>query len=252
MKLLKSMIAFVILFLAANVNAQNQNKTQKPTIIFVHGLFADGSSWSEVIPTLLSNGYEVISVQNPTSSLAEDVAYTKRAIDRAAGPVILVGHSWGGFVITEAGNDPKVKGLVYVAALAPDKGETLAGLSATAPATELGKYLVQSNGYMTLSKEGVQKVFAEDLSLSQQDVVYATQNAANGKVFADTVTEAAWKTKPSWFVVAKSDKSLHPDLQRFFVKRMKAKSTEVDASHVVMISKPKEVLKMILEAANSK
>ena len=252
MKLLKSMIAFVILFLAANVNAQNQNKTQKPTIIFVHGLFADGSSWSEVIPTLLSSGYEVISVQNPTSSLAEDVAYTKRAIDRAAGPVILVGHSWGGFVITEAGNDPKVKGLVYVAALAPDKGETLAGLSATAPATELGKYLVQSNGYMTLSKEGVQKVFAEDLSLSQQDVVYATQNAANGKVFADTVTEAAWKTKPSWFVVAKSDKSLHPDLQRFFVKRMKAKSTEVDASHVVMISKPKEVLKMILEAANSK
>ena len=252
MKLLKSMIAFVILFVAANVNAQNQNKTQKPTIIFVHGLFADGSSWSEVIPTLLSNGYEVISVQNPTSSLAEDVAYTKRAIDRAAGPVILVGHSWGGFVITEAGNDPKVRGLIYVAALAPDKGETLAGLSATAPATELGKYLVQSNGYMTLSKEGVQKVFAEDLSLSQQDVVYATQNAANGKVFADTVTEAAWKTKPSWFVVAKSDKSLHPDLQRFFVKRMKAKSTEVDASHVVMISKPKEVLKMILEAANSK
>ena len=252
MKLLKSMIAFVILFVAANVNAQNQNKTQKPTIIFVHGLFADGSSWSEVIPTLLSNGYEVISVQNPTSSLAEDVAYTKRAIDRAAGPVILVGHSWGGFVITEAGNDPKVKGLVYVAALAPDKGETLAGLSATAPATELGKYLVQSNGYMTLSKEGVQKVFAEDLSPSQQDVVYATQNAANGKVFADTVTEAAWKTKPSWFVVAKSDKSLHPDLQRFFVKRMKAKSTEVDASHVVMISRPKEVLKMIFEAANSK
>ena len=252
MKLLKSMIAFVILFVAANVNAQNQNKTQKPTIIFVHGLFADGSSWSEVIPTLLSNGYEVISVQNPTSSLAEDVAYTKRAIDRAAGPVILVGHSWGGFVITEAGNDPKVKGLVYVAALAPDKGETLAGLSATASATELGKYLVQSNGYMTLSKEGVQKVFAEDLSPSQQDVVYATQNAANGKVFADTVSEAAWKTKPSWFVVAKSDKSLHPDLQRFFVKRMKAKSTEVDASHVVMISKPKEVLKLILEAANSK
>ncbi|RZJ38022.1 MAG: alpha/beta hydrolase [Chryseobacterium sp.] len=252
MKLLKSMIAFVILFVAANVNAQNQNKTQKPTIIFVHGLFADGSSWSEVIPTLLSSGYEVISVQNPTSSLSEDVAYTKRAIDRAAGPVILVGHSWGGFVITEAGNDPKVKGLVYVAALAPDKGETLAGLSATAPATELGKYLVQSNGYMTLSKEGVQKVFAEDLSPSQQDVVYATQNAANGKVFGDTVTEAAWKTKPSWFVVAKSDKSLHPDLQRFFVKRMKAKSTEVDASHVVMISKPKEVLRLILEAANSK
>ncbi len=252
MKLLKSMIAFVILFVAANVNAQNQNKTQKPTIIFVHGLFADGSSWSEVIPTLLSSGYEVISVQNPTSSLAEDVAYTKRAIDRAAGPVILVGHSWGGFVITEAGNDPKVRGLVYVAALAPDKGETLSGLSATAPATELGRYLVQSNGYMTLSKEGVQKVFAEDLSPSQQDVVYATQNAANGKVFGDTVSEAAWKTKPSWFVVAKSDKSLHPDLQRFFVKRMKAKSIEVDASHVVMISRPKEVLKLILEAASSK
>ena len=252
MKLLKSMIAFVILFVTANVNAQNKNNTQKPTIIFVHGLFADGSSWSEVIPTLLSSGYDVISVQNPTSSLAEDVAYTKRAIDRAAGPVILVGHSWGGFVITEAGNDPKVKGLVYVAALAPDKGETLPGLSATAPATELGKYFAQNNGYITLTREGVQKVFAEDLSPSQQDVVYATQNAANGKVFADTVTEAAWKTKPSWFVVAKSDKSLHPDLQRFFVKRMKAKSIEVDASHVVMISKPKEVLKLILEAANSK
>ncbi|MCU7616325.1 alpha/beta hydrolase [Chryseobacterium sp. PBS4-4] len=252
MKLLKSIIAFAILFLAVNVNAQNKDNSKKPTIIFVHGLFADGSSWSEVIPTLLATGYDVISVQNPTNSLAEDVAFTKRAIDRAAGPVILIGHSWGGFVITEAGNDPKVKGLVYVAALAPDKGETLPGLSATAPATELGKYFAQSNGYMTLTREGVQKVFAEDLSPSQQDVVYATQNAANGKVFADTVTEAAWKTKPSWFVVAKSDKSLHPDLQRFFVKRMKAKSIEVDASHVVMISKPKEVLKLILEAANSK
>lgn len=252
MKLLKSMIAFAILFVAANVNAQNKNNTQKPTIIFVHGLWADGSSWSEVIPTLLSSGYEVISVQNPTSSLAEDVAYTKRAIDRAAGPVILVGHSWGGFVITEAGNDPKVKGLVYVAALAPDKGETLPSLSAQAPAVELGKYMAQNNGYVTLTKEGVQKVFAQDLSATQQGVIYATQNAANSKVFADTVTEAAWKTKPSWYVVATSDKSIHPDLERFFAKRMKAKTIEVDASHVVMISKPKEVLKMILEAANSK
>jgi len=252
MRKFKLIIAFAMLFVVAAMDAQTTDKTKKPTIIFAHGLFADGSSWSEVIPPLLDAGYDVISVQNPTSSLAEDVAYTKRAIARTNGPIVLVGHSWAGFVITEAGNDPKVKALVYVAAYAPDKGETLPGLNATSGPIELGNYFVKNAGFITLSKEGVQKAFAADVTAKQQGVIYATQNAASENVFNDSVTEAAWKTKPSWYIVAKNDKAINPDLERFMAKRAKSTTLEVESSHVAMIAKPKQVLEMILQAAKQK
>src|SRR5262244_1901449 len=157
--------------------------SKKATIVFVHGLWADGSSWNKLINPLVDKGYEVISVQNPTTSLEDDVTATKRAIDRAAGDVILVGHSWGGFVITEAGVDPRVKALVYIAAFAPDKGETVASLSESASPTILSGFLQNANGFITLSREGVAKAFAGVLTQREQDLVYSVQPPAFQKLF---------------------------------------------------------------------
>ncbi|WP_316845178.1 alpha/beta hydrolase [Pedobacter psychrodurus] len=252
MKTIKFLILSVmVLFGTVNVYAQNAAAT-KPTIIFVHGIWADGSSWTSQILALQAKGYPVISVQNPITSLADDVAATKRAIDQAKGNVILVGHSWGGFVITQAGNNPKVTGLVYVAALVPDEGETLPTLSAKGPAVTLSNYFEPVNGFVYLSKEGVKTVFAQDLSAKQQDLIYATQTPASQQVFGDKSGVPAWKTKPSWYILAKSDKAINPELERFMAKRANAKTTEIEASHVVMVSHPKEVLEIIEAAANFK
>lgn len=246
-------LALTVLVLLGTLNSYAQKEdASKPTIIFVHGIWADGSSWTSQILALQAKGYPVISVQNPITSLADDVAATKRAIGRAKGNVILVGHSWGGFVITQAGNDPKVVGLVYVAAFAPDLGETLPSVSENGPAVTLGDYFEPVNGIVYMSREGVRKVFAQDLPEKEQSLIYATQTPASEGVFADKSGEPAWKTKPSWFVLAKSDKAINPEVQRFMAKRAHAKTTEIDASHVVMISHPKEVLSIIEEAASSK
>jgi pimeloyl-ACP methyl ester carboxylesterase len=225
--------------------------SKRPTIVFVHGLWADGSCWNKLINPLVDQGYEVISVQNPTTSLEDDVAATKRAIDRAGGDVILVGHSWGGFVITEVGVDPRVKALVYIAAFAPDKGETAASLGQSASPTILSGFIQNANGYLTLSREGVGKAFAVDLTQKEQDVVYAVQEPAFHKVFGDVATNAAWKTKPSWFVVASEDNAINPDLEKRMAKRANAKTTVLKSSHVAMLSKPNEVLGVILDAAKS-
>lgn len=244
-------ILFLTLLVSTTIHAQSSN-TDKPTIIFVHGIWADGSCFTDQISTLQAKGYPVVAVQNPINSLTEDVAATQRAIDLVKGKVILVGHSWGGFVITQAGNDPKVTGLVYLAAYAPDKDESLLAVSANAPQTGLTKYLVQSGGYVYLSKEGVKSVFAGDLNAKQQDLVYATQTPASHTVFDDKSGAPAWKQKPTWYIVAKNDKTVHPELERFMAKRMKAKTIEIESSHVIMISHAKEVLKVIEEAANFK
>ncbi len=224
---------------------------KKPTIVFVHGLWADGSSWNKLINPLVDQGYEVISVQNPTTSLEDDVTTTKRAIDRAGGDVILVGHSWGGFVITEVGVDPRVKALVYIAAFAPDKGETAASLGKSAAPTILSGFIQNANGYLTLSREGVAKAFAGDLTQKEQDVVYAVQQPAFQKVFGDPGVNAAWKTKPSWYVVSSEDNAINPDLEKRMAKRANAKTTILKSSHVAMLSKPSEVLDVILDAAKS-
>jgi len=225
---------FTLSALAQTGNSMNT----KPTIIFVHGLWADGSSFNKLINPLTNQGYKVIAVQNPTTSLADDIAATKTAIDRAGGDVILVGHSWGGFVITEAGADPRVKALVYIAAFAPDKGETVPSLSEKFAATELQKFLQQTNGTLTVTREGIGKVFAGDLSAKEQDVVYAVQTPASPQVFAGVGVAAAWKTKPSWYVVASEDKTINPELEKFMAKRANAKTTVLKSSHVAMLSKP--------------
>lgn len=241
-----------VLFAGSNAFAQTRDSMNtKPTIVFVHGLWADGSSWNKLLNPLVDKGYKVISVQNPTTSLEDDVAETKRAIDRADGDVILVGHSWGGFVISEAGTDPRVKALVYIAAFAPDKGETVASLSESASPTALSGFLQNANGYLTLSREGVAKAFAGDLDQKEQDVVYAVQQPAFHKVFSDVASGAAWKTKPSWYVVASDDKTINPELEKRMAKRANAKTTTLKTSHVAMLSKPNEVLDVILDAAKS-
>jgi pimeloyl-ACP methyl ester carboxylesterase len=247
-------LAFValvgVLFLSSGASARvGDSPNTRPTIVFVHGLWADGSSWNKLVNPLVAKGYKVISVQNPTTSLEADVAATRRAIDRADGDVILVGHSWGGFVISEAGADPRVKALVYIAAFAPDKGETVASLSESAPPTVLSGFLQNANGFLTLSREGVAKAFAAELSQEEQDVVYAVQQPAFHSVFGDVGVNAAWKTKPSWYVVASEDKTINPDLERRMAKRANAKTTVLKTGHVAMLSKPNEVLDVILDAA---
>lgn len=221
----------------------------KPTIIFVHGLWADGSSWNKVIPTLQTQGYNVISVQNPTTSIEDDVAATKRAIEMANGDVILAGHSWGGFVISEVGDDPRVKALVYIAAYAPDKGETVPSLSEKAASTALVSFFQTAEGYITLTKEGINQVFATDLSANEQSVVFATQQPASPNVFKAVAQHAAWKVKPTWYIVAENDKTIHPDLERLMAKRANAKTTVLQSGHLAMLAQPQKVLEVIEEAA---
>ena len=219
-------------------------------IVLVHGAFADGSSWAKVIPILQAKGYNVTAVQNPLTSFADDVAATNRALALQDGPVILVGHSWAGVVITEAGMDPKVVGLVYVAAFAPDQGEAVGELGkAYPPPPALAAPIVDKAGFLSLSTEAVVKHFASDLPASEARVVAATQGPIAGSAFGAQVSGVAWKTKPSWYIVSKLDNAIAPDEERFFAKRMKATTTELNASHVAMLSQPKAVAAVIMDAA---
>ena len=218
-------------------------------IVLVHGAFADGSSWYKVIPILQAKGYHVTAVQNPLTSLADDVAATNRALAQQDGPVILVGHSWAGVVITEAGMDPKVAGLVYVAAFGPDEGEAVGELGKAYPAPPaLAAPIVDKDGFMTLPADAFLK-FASDLPAADARVAWATQGPVNASVFGAKVAAAAWKTKPSWYIVSKLDNAIAPDEERFFAKRMKATTTELNASHVSMLSQPKAVAAVIMDAA---
>src|SRR6516162_6967707 len=254
-KITKTLLAGIVaavFFLGSSAVAQTvDSMNQKLTIVFVHGLWADGSCWNKVINPLVDKGYKVISVQNPTTSLADDVTATKRAIDRADGDVVLVGHSWGGSVITEAGADPRVKALVYVAAFAPDKGETAGSLAESVPKTILPSFVQDAGGFLTLPREGVAKGFAADLTPKEQDVVYAVQQPASKSVFGDVGVNASWRTKPSWYVIASEDHAINPELEMKMAKRANAKTTTLKSSHVAMLSKPKEVLAVIVDAAKS-
>jgi len=235
-----------------NSNAQIAESTSMtPTIIFVHGLWADGSCWNKLIPSLVEQGFNVISVQNPTTSLEDDVAATKRAIKLADGDVILIGHSWGGFVITEAGDDPHVKALVYVAAYAPDRGETVPSVTKKAADTQLTNFVKATDGFLTLSKEGVTKAFANGLPADEQDMIFCVQQPASQNVFKGVATHVAWKQKPSWYVVAADDQTINPDLERLMAARAKAKTTVVESPHVAMLGRPKEVLAVIHDAVQT-
>jgi pimeloyl-ACP methyl ester carboxylesterase len=219
-------------------------------IVLVHGTWADGSSWAKVIPLLTAKGYHVTAVQNPLTSLADDVAATKRAIELQDGPVLLVGHSWGGVVITEAGTDPKVAGLVYVAAAAPDAGQSFLELAQTAAATP-GNDQIQPDkfGYVHMSPKGIAEDFAQDLSKAEQQVLIAAQGPQPFAALKDKVTVPAWKTKPNWYIVAANDRMINPDLERTLAKKMNATTTTVQSSHVAMLAQPEKVAAVIIEAA---
>ena len=222
------------------------------TIVLVHGAFADGSGWSEMIPILLEKGFEVIAVQNPLTSLADDVAHARRAIARAKGSVILAGHSWGGAVITEAGVDDRVKALVYVAAFAPDAGQSANESHKPFPTMPgLMKLDVDSQGYVTLPADSLAQNFAQDLPENETAVMAATQGPIHAQCFDTKLTNAAWQTKPSWYIVAQQDRMINPEYQRAVAKKMKARTTELDTSHVPMASTPEDVADVILEAVDS-
>jgi pimeloyl-ACP methyl ester carboxylesterase len=222
----------------------------KPSIVFVHGLWADGSCFSKLIPTLQAEGYEVISSQHSLDSLAGDVATVKRTLGRVSSPAILVGHSYGGTVITAAGTDDRVAGLVYLAALAPDAGETSQSQQEQFPASDALSHIAIADGRIWLLPEGVE-YFAGDLSKEEQQLVWATQAVPDPDLFNQKVEGTAWRSKPSWYIVAKNDHTVQPELERFVAKRMGATTTEVDSSHVVMLSKPSVVLDVIRTAANA-
>lgn len=241
-----------VLSLGAATSSFAQSDVRGKTVVLVHGAFADGSSWTKIIPILRKRGLQVIAVQNPLTSLEDDVAATRRAIERASGPVVLVGHSWGGVVITEAGNAEKVKALVYVAAFAPDSGQSIASMTADAPPPSYARFLKKdSGGFLTLSDEGIGKNFAQDLSPAEADLVAITQGPWASRCPTDKVTRAAWRSKPSWMVVAGADGMIPPVFQEAMGAAIKAKTIRVEASHVPMISKPDEVAGVIISAAQS-
>lgn len=221
------------------------------TILLVHGAYADGSSWRRVIPLLEAAGFAVLAVQNPLLSLEEDVDAVKRALDVVEGPVLLAGHSWGGAVITEAGDDPRVAGLVYVAAGAPDAGQSFAEMGKDYPSESGGANVRQTDpqGFVSLSREGMMRYFAPDLPESETAVMAVSQVPVAASAFATKLANAAWKAKPSWYVVAGDDKMISPDLQRALVKKLGAQSITLPTSHVPMLSKPAEVAAFIVEAA---
>jgi pimeloyl-ACP methyl ester carboxylesterase len=230
--------------------AQTNSPQGVRNIVIVHGAWADGSSWSKVIPLLQAKGLHVVAVQNPLSSLPDDVAATKRAIALQDGPVLLVGHSYGGVVITEAGNDAKVVGLVYVAALSPSEGGSVASLTKPFPPSPLGSEVRQdAEGFLTVTPKGIAEDFAQDLPDEEKQLLTATQGPTAAAVFGATVTTAAWKAKPSWCVVATDDRAVSPELEKAEAAAMKATSISIPSSHVPMLSHPKEVADFIEQAA---
>jgi pimeloyl-ACP methyl ester carboxylesterase len=221
-------------------------------IVLVHGAWADGSSWSKVLPLLQSRGLHAVAVQNPLNSIADDVASTNRLIDAQDGPVLLVGHSYGGAVITEAGNHPKVKGLVYVAAFAPEEGETLGGMAAKFPTPRAySEFRRIDDGYLMLTEKGVRECFAQDLSPVEQSLVFSVQGATRGAILATPIRKAAWHSKPSWFVIAANDRTIAPEQELSTAKRMGAKTLTLATSHVPMLAQPEKVADFVIEAAAS-
>jgi pimeloyl-ACP methyl ester carboxylesterase len=219
-------------------------------VILVHGAWADGSSWSKVIPLLEAKGLNVTAVQLPLTSLADDAATVKRAFALEDGPFLLVGHSYGGSVITEAGNDPKVAGLVYVAAFAPDKGESTLDQIKANP-TPIGPELrPDASGFFKLSGKGISEDLAPDLPEMEQRVVIATQSPTSGAAFGTPISAPAWRSKPSWFVIASGDRVISPKLEEAEAQKMNAKSITISSSHLVLLSHPVEVAGFIERAAH--
>jgi pimeloyl-ACP methyl ester carboxylesterase len=223
---------------------------RKPSIVFVHGIWADGSSFSKLIPTLQAEGYEVIAAQYGLDTVASDVESIKRTLGRVSSPAILVGHSYGGTLITYAGTDPRVVGLVYVAALAPDADESSQSLLAKFAAGEVFSRAEVADGRLWMKPEGIE-YFAGDLSQEEQKLLWAAHAAPSLELLNGKVEGTAWKSKPSWYIVAGKDRTIDPELERFVAKRMGATTFETDSSHVPMLSQPEFVLDVIRKAAKA-
>jgi len=222
----------------------------KASVVFAHGLWADGSCYSKVIPALQADGHQVVSAQNSLDTLEGDVAAVTRALGRVSSPAILVGHSYGGTVITAAGTDDRVAGLVYIAALAPDEGETSQSLQEQFPVTDIFAHIEIADGRIWMLPSGI-GCFAGDLPEQEQRLVWAAQGVPAVDLFNQKFAGTAWRTKPSWYIVANNDRTVQPDLERFVAKRMGAHTYDVDSSHVAMLSQPDFVLDVIRTAANS-
>jgi len=221
-----------------------------PTVVLVHGGFVDGSGWEGVYRILRKDGYSVSIVQNPTLSLADDVAVTMRTVARKKGPVILVGHSYGGVVITEAGNDPQVAALVYIAAFAPDKGESVAALiKDPPPGAPVPPILPPQDGFLFLDRAKFAASFAADVATDKAEFMADSQVPWGVEALSGAISEPAWKSKPSWYLIATDDRMIPPPAQQFMSKRAGSTVVEVKGSHSVYVSKPEEVAKLIETAA---
>jgi pimeloyl-ACP methyl ester carboxylesterase len=246
-----AVLAAAVLVATVATGGTNQRKPSRgvTNIVLVHGAWADGSSWSKVIPLLAARGLQVVAVQLPLTSQADDVAAVQRAIALVDGPLLLVAHSYGGSVITEAGNDPKVAGLVYVAAFAPAEGESPFDLAIANPTPALRQLQQDHFGFLKLTPVGIREDFAQDLSESEQTVLAATQSPTAATALSAPVSIPAWRSKPCWFVIAAHDRVVSPTLQAVFAQQMNATTITLSSSHVAMLSHPYVVASFIRRAA---
>lgn len=256
-EMLRNLLAAALLSAAAfapvtHAAGRSEAIEAPPTVVLVHGAFADASSWNKVIPLLERWGVHAVAVDAPLTSLGDDVAATRRAIDAAPGRVVLVGHSWGGTVITEAGSDDKVSALVYVAAFAPDVGQNTADQGKGFPAPPGLSQLQERNGQLWLSETGARQDFAPDLGAKASRHVFAGQRPITASAFGESLTHAAWRDKPSWYVVSRMDRMIAPELQTATARRIGAELESVGSSHASPLARPTEVAYAILEAAGVK
>jgi pimeloyl-ACP methyl ester carboxylesterase len=240
------------LFAANLVQAEDGPALKTKNVILVHGAWSDGSSWSKVIPLLERRGFHVTAVQLPLTSVADDVATVDRAIALERGPLLLVGHSYAGIVITEAGNDPKVSGLVYISAFAPDAGQSVASLNASVPATPIAEEIRLNAGFLSITTEGIREDFAQDLSDTEKQALAVTQGPIAEVALGTPATTPAWLTKPSWYMVASEDRVLSPKLEAMMAQTINAETTTVRSSHVIMLSRPDAVAAVITRAAQGR
>jgi pimeloyl-ACP methyl ester carboxylesterase len=232
--------------------AQLAGPMKARNVVLVHGAWADGSSWSGVIAHLQAAGMHVTAVQNPLTSLTDAVAETQRALALQDGPTVLVGHSWSGTLVSEAGVDPKVTALVYIAARAPDAGEDFVALSGKFPTTPARAGVQDHGGYTKLTEDAFLKYFANGVERKKAEVLYAEQQPTAASLFGEKTSVAAWHTKPTFYAVSKQDQTISPELERFLAKRMQATTVELDAGHLSLVSHSKQVADLILTAAGQK
>lgn len=244
----------LFMLIVSTTHADDHKKTV--TAVLVHGAFADGSSWNKVIPLLQERGMKTIAVQNPLTSLKDDVDFTLRAIEEAEGDIVLVGHSWGGMVITEAGNHPKVKSLVYVAGIAPPPQTSIKeilnehhGVKKMQNVPGFLNPVIDKHGFISLSEETIINYFAEDIDVSEAKLIAATQGRFYQGTLTEKIKQVAWKSKPTWYIVSSKDQMIAPSLLKEMAEKIEAKTYELPTSHVPMLSKPVDTAKIIVEAA---